>query len=281
VRSLNLLHKLIVQGIYVCSEGVSNGQCRGSGPRLNVTTTMTVFERMATTTCARDNNSILSVSELGHPSQVVISNTTALISALVWLLNYTAAGLPPESSITFLFWNINPGLSEHDWAVVAYDTLTSMLAFVLWFFSANGPGNPQMTTSAPGPDGESAFLPSEFHTTASFSHSLTRFVIDRRMFALYVVFQALPLLFSWMALLWRLLCKLPEVRVSSFPTLDMVLKARLSDMPATNIDRLAKARDKVLVHELQDVRVFDRIGDCNLTAREQADMPSLRRRLTI
>jgi hypothetical protein len=80
---------------------------------------MTLFSRRATVPRARRNNSIISASDLTEPVPSPLIDMKDFRTALGWLLNYTAAGLPPQPSITFQFWNRNADLSEHDWHVVA------------------------------------------------------------------------------------------------------------------------------------------------------------------
>jgi hypothetical protein len=241
---------------------------------------MTLFARQAAVTCARSNNSIISVSDLLLPSLSPAINISDLQMGLGWLLNYTAAGLPPESSIAFLFWNHNAVQSEHDWAVDAYKTLQSILAFTTWFFTENNFGNPQMANpnASFNAQEEEYFLPIQFHTTASTAKQSTRFIIEKRMFAVYVVFQALPLLFCWIVLLWRISGCLSKVETFSFPILDFLFKAegwerlqkkgdeenvasgerKFQKTDGTSL-HLEKAGDGVLLEKLRDVEVAARL----------------------
>jgi hypothetical protein len=218
---------------------------------------MTVFSRLATATCARSNNSILSVSDLGVPTLLPLNDTDALQLALGWLLNYTAAELPPVSSIAFLFWNRNEGLSEHDWSVIAYQTLTNILAFTSWFFSDNQYGNPDIanSTSNSGPD----TLPKEFHTMASMSKPVSKFIMDRRMFAVYMVLQVIPLIFCWAVLLWHIAGRFPRVEASSFPVLDFMFKAECQGSPDFDKVHLEAASDNDFLHQLKEVKVVSRM----------------------
>jgi hypothetical protein len=241
---------------------------------------MTVFARQAAVTCARSNNSIISVSDLSSPSLSPFIDISDLQRGLGWLLNYTAASLPPESSITFLFWNHNAVQSEHDWAVDAYKTLQSIVAFTTWFFTENNFGNPQMANlnASFNAQEEEYFLPNEFHTTASTAKMSTRFVIDKKMFAVYIVFQALPLLFCWIVLLWRIVGCLSKVDTSSFPILDFLFKAEGWERLQKKVDEenlvsgerkfqktderslhLEKASDGLFLQKLRDVEVAARV----------------------
>lgn len=80
-------------GVFVCGGGVSDGICVLKGEDFNISTTIAVYSLLATTTCANSNSSILSVSDLGIPTQNDV-DINGLDKALNWLLNYTALGLP-------------------------------------------------------------------------------------------------------------------------------------------------------------------------------------------
>lgn len=120
-------------------------------------------------------------------------------------------------------------MSEHDWSVEAHKTLNSIPAFAAWFFTLNNFGNPQMANPNASFDAQSEedFLPTEFHTTASTAKSSIRFIIDRRMFIVLIVLQALPILFCWVVLAWRIMNNLQGVKTSAFPLLDFFFKAEL------------------------------------------------------
>ena len=78
--------------------GAENGQCRGSAPRLNLTKTIRSYQHQATAISARSNNSIVAVSNISLPGMTNITDVQSLQIAMGWLLNYTAAKLPVESS---------------------------------------------------------------------------------------------------------------------------------------------------------------------------------------
>ncbi|ORY00364.1 hypothetical protein BCR34DRAFT_494609 [Clohesyomyces aquaticus] len=242
-------------GIIACPRGISNGLCLGGGDQYNVSTTVSIFKRRVTTTCSKDNKTIISVSGLTTPTSIDFSEVEPLHEAFDWLLNYTAAGLPIGSSPVFLFWNRNGVSEEHDWSVTAYEALQNMLAFILWEFSINSWGNPDMHHSAHGPDGEVAFLPQEFRTTIASARPLTKFVIDRKMFALYILFQGIPVLFCWVVMAVRVAMRMPRPKTSSFPTMDVVFKSNLAGCPISDGGQLIDGGDATFVKSLQGVRI--------------------------
>jgi hypothetical protein len=241
---------------------------------------MSIFSRQAVVACARSNNSILSVSNLSIPTQSPLADLSDFQLALGWLLNYTAADLPPASSIVFSFWNYDSSLSEHDWSLEAYETLKSILAFTTWFFNENNFGNPQLGVPS---EEEHYFLPTDFHTTASTATPSIRFIINRKMFMVYIVLQGLPVLFCWGVMLWPIMGKLQRVKTSSFPLLDFIFKAErqekiLPKMGRTQLKekenksrvidkatfQLQYAGDRKFIKELKDVEVVV-LGGGNVT----------------
>jgi hypothetical protein len=157
-----------------------------------------------------------------------------------------------------LFWNKSPQGSEHDWEVEAYKTLKSTLAFVLWEFSANNDGNPQFSGSTVddmSSNGVIDFLPAEYYTTAVVCRPYTRFVVDARMFGLYIALQSLPVLFCWAVLFWRLTSLWRGINVSSFPLVDFMFKTRTVGDSITNIGSLMDVKDSGIIDSMKDVEI--------------------------
>lgn len=215
---------------------------------------MWTFSRQASTISARRNNSIISISDLGTPNLTPLNDIAALHLALGWLLNYTAAGLPPMSSLAYTFWNDDPGLSDHDWEVGAYTTLKNILAFTSWFFAENNYGNPDIDPSNQTAVGF-PFLSKEFHTTASMARQRTKFNIDSRMFVAYIVLQMIMLLFCWAVLIWRIRRGSPRLETSSFPLLDFLFKADSKEVMDIDVEDLRFASDSLYLEKLRDVEV--------------------------
>ncbi|TKA78160.1 hypothetical protein B0A55_03899 [Friedmanniomyces simplex] len=184
---------------------------------------MTVYNRQATTVCGARNNSILSVYDLGDPQLDEGVNITALRLAVGWLLNYTAAGLPAESSLNFWFWFDPTGTYSSIWEANAYTALQSLLAFILWEFCTNNNENPAVAAEQTGGQPN---LPAAFQTTASLSEPYTRFVLNRAAFITYLSLEAFALAFCWAIFVWQCVQakRLPEI--SSYPPVDFASKLR-------------------------------------------------------
>jgi hypothetical protein len=216
-------------GIYVCTNGISHDSdsCHITkpGPVPNITLTMSIHTLTVSTVCGALNNSIISVSDVGASELETSTDIKALGLAVGWLLNYTAAGLPAESSLAFQFWLSDSGAYESIWQANSYSTLKSILAFILWEFSANNNGNPVVSASEAA--GQVPSLPSQFNTTASISEPFTRFVINEGVFIAYVVLQSLCLLFAWVVAIWQWFNRERVPEISSFPLVDFSSKMRI------------------------------------------------------
>ncbi|GAB7354876.1 hypothetical protein MBLNU459_g5518t1 [Dothideomycetes sp. NU459] len=213
----------IVAGVFTCPNGTQAGTCRISqtGSVSNVSTTMTVYSRQATTVCAASNNSILSAYDLGTPQLHSAINITALNLAVGWLLNYTASGLPAESSIAFWFWFGSTGTYASLWENNAYKTLQSLLAFLIWEFATDNNENPALASQQ---GSKQASLPAAFQTTASISQPFTRFALNEGAFITYIVIQSLALIFCWTVVIWLYISPTRCPEISSYPLLDFAGK---------------------------------------------------------
>jgi hypothetical protein len=261
--------QLTKAGIFVCSKGTENETCNHDldRPRLNITTTMSTFSRRASTISARSDNSIIAISNLSPAIPSPLDDTQALHAAMGWLLNYTAASLPPRSSLAYFFWS-SQGMSKHDWSVDAYKTLNSLLAFTSWFFTENNYGNPQFDPAKQTDQGI-PFLSHEFYTTASTAKQYTKFTIDTRMFVVYIVLQVIPLLFCWAVLIWRMVRGSPQIDTSSFPLLDFYYKAKLEDNENIDCQDLLKADNSIFLKTLKNVNVVQR-RICDIPSEESS-----------
>lgn len=182
---------------------------------------MNIYNRQANTICAALNNSILSVYELGDPQLDYDVNITALHLAVGWLLNYTASGLPAESSINFWFWFAPSGTYNSFWESNAYTTLQSMLAFILWEFSINNNENPALLSEQ---SGQRPSLPSVFQTTASICQPYTKFVLNGATFVTYIVLESLALVFCWVVVFWQYFSCHSHPKLSAYPLVDFASK---------------------------------------------------------
>jgi hypothetical protein len=190
---------------------------------LNVSTTMTVFDRTMTTVCSARNNSISSVYNLGDPHLLTDINITALRVGVEWLLDYTASGLPPQSSVNFWFW-FNPfSVYASIWESNAYTSLQSLLAFIIWECCPGNNGNPLVASQ------QYESLPVGFHTTASVTEPYTKLVLSSITFTTYVVLEIAALMFCWGIVVWQFVTayfKRALPSISSFPQVDFTGKLR-------------------------------------------------------
>lgn len=173
-----MLTSLVRPGVYSCIAGASQTGClvEESGIVPNVTTTMAVYERTATSICGARNNSILSVSDLGELQPNDVIDIAALKLAIGWLFNYAASDTPAMSSVAFWFWlaPVQTSTYRNTWEQNAYATLQSLLAFSLWEFNINNNGNVNLTLQGMQ---QYLSLPAEFQTKATIGHEYTRFVL--------------------------------------------------------------------------------------------------------
>ncbi len=119
---------------------------------------------------SRANFSILSLTELGEPSLILDTDIPAYKSALDWLLDFNASGIPATTSIAERFWTAQDQLSNQYWSGVPYQTLQSILALPFWQFNANNYGNPQLVDRTVIDS-----QPPEMYTTASIVDPHTKY----------------------------------------------------------------------------------------------------------
>lgn len=111
---------------------------------------------------------------------------TAYRLALRWLLDFTAAGIPPPSSIAQYFWSAPLQLTSQYWSPGPRKALQSVIAYPMFFFNVNNVGNIALLTVATASD-----LPDEHHTRASVASPFTKIVVSHDMFILFVVLEVL------------------------------------------------------------------------------------------
>lgn len=246
-----------ISGVYPCLNGTRGGSCHlsNSSSLFNVSTTMTVSDRQMTAICGARNNSILSVTDLGEPHVLEDIDIVALRRAVGWLLDYSAAGLPAQSSVNFWLW-YNPSKAYNSmWESDSYVTLQSLLSFILWRFTANNNGNPDVAKEAMDT------LPDAFRTTASLSEPYTRFVLNTTAFTIYISLQTLVLVFCWAVFFWQIFSGRRLQPISSFPQVDFASKLLTTshgdDQLSTSLRRLLESymRDAQIMQALKVIRV--------------------------
>jgi hypothetical protein len=171
--------------LYLCN-GTKGSECglfeEGFSP--NLTTTLTVYQRRAATVVARSNFSIISVTELGKATMNTEIDLDAYRSALQWLLDFGAAGIPPPTSIVEYFWSAPRQLTSAYWSMELRQAMQSIISFPMWVFNTNNYGNVALGSIV-----DNSVLPQEYHTTASLARPYTRIVVNEAMFILFVVLE--------------------------------------------------------------------------------------------
>lgn len=161
-----------------------NGTCQSEPFQPNLTTTFSVFVRSADLIVSRANYSILSVMNAGPAIRDYSLDLDAYRSALRWLLNSTAAGIPAPSSIAQFFWSAPEQMTNEYWSGSIKQTFQSVLAYPFWFFNENNAGNAyRLNTSTPvDPSGD-------FYVTASVASPYTKIVVSQPTFIAFIVLQ--------------------------------------------------------------------------------------------
>ncbi|KAI9766721.1 MAG: hypothetical protein M1840_006365 [Geoglossum simile] len=257
VANSRVAHGSLIAGIYVCTNGTRQGECLTNGVIPNITTTFSIYNRRASVITARSNFSIMSVSSIGPPTQDLNINLAAYRTALDWLLDFNATGIPAPSSIAERFWNTQDLLLNEVWSIELYQTLQSIVAFPIWQFNPNNFGNPDLAAQE-----IVSTLPPEFYTNASIVAPYTKIVVNRDMFIAFLVLESIVLAFIWIVLLYIWIARSHLPIISSYPLIDFVLKTRnaASSGPLSPLDTASRdilcASDKDIRSSLRDTQVF-------------------------
>jgi len=153
---------------------VVENECWTSSHPPEVTTTFSIYQRLASVTTARSNMSIISVNALQEPIQTLDLDVKGLKEAFAWLLDFDAAGIPAPASIAQYFWTSQDQLKSQYWSIEPYQNLYSLLAFPFWQFNPNNFGNVELDAQ-----NMVAGLPPEFYTTASIGDPHDKIVVDQ------------------------------------------------------------------------------------------------------
>ncbi|KAH6883593.1 hypothetical protein B0T10DRAFT_518691 [Thelonectria olida] len=273
-------HESLKAGIYLCKGGIQNGQCLvgESGSAHNVTMTFSVSSYTASSINGAENNTILSVSTLTTKEAKSRPDVQALSLAVGWLLNYTAANLPVQSSVAFGFWIAGSDAYQTFWKADAYRMLKSIIAFILWEFTANNNGNPAVANAEPS--GQTPDLPAEFHVMASISRPFTRFIINRAPYTAYIVLQSVALISCWIVVLWGFMIYRRMSATTLIPLVDFGVKLRrmrsYDERPFSDIR--TGDTEKRIRHVLQGVRVTSRCKERPEDVSLQPAKPGTKRR---
>lgn len=251
--------------VYPCPKGLQGVNCltNSSLTSSNISVTMTVYTRQASTVCDPSNNTIISVHNLGDPKLDSTIDLTALKLAVSWLLNYTASHLPAESSIDFMFWFSPSSTYQKLWETNAYNTLQSVLAWVIWEFSTNNNENPAVAVEQKS---RPPHLPSQFHTNATVSQPYTRLVLSLAMFITYATLESLLLILCWVVIIWRWRQTLLLPEISSYPLVDFASKlddkSSIADGLSHSLGVISvESGDTTIRKELASMEVLCRMGE--------------------
>jgi hypothetical protein len=227
-------------GLFLC-DGMNSasGRC---GPDQapttpNITTTMTVFRRRATVISARSNLTITGLSDLTTPELVPFAapDIEAYKAALSWLLDFSAANLPAQSSILEIFWDNQNRLSDSYIDGILLQNFRSVLAFPIWLFNANNYGNTALDNTVLNPG-----LPTEFYTKAAVVSPLVKLHFDPTLLRVFIALEGVVLLALWAALPWLFSPRSPgsSLATSAFPAVDFLFKADVVLEPDSTSDAL-------------------------------------------
>jgi hypothetical protein len=251
--------------LIICANGTSvDGSCLNYGNVTTISTTFSVYKRVASTINSRSNMTIMAISDLGSASQVSELDVTALKKGVNWLLDYKASDIPVTSSLAFRFWSSTMQISTPFWAMDEYRAFTGLLALPMWFFQANNYGNPDMNT--PSPDKMVTYLPPEFTATADISRPYNKIKINQTMLTAYVMLTLLALAFSWIVILVILVRQKPSPRTSSYPLIDFagktsqVVTGDIGGIQAKLV-KLTGADDRRIRHGLKETKILLRACD--------------------
>ena len=185
-----------------------------------------VYNRECTVVASRSDFRIASIESLGDATQDPAPDVQGFRQAIDWLLDFHAAEIPAPSSIAAMFWNGQEQMTNRFWNSELATAFQSILAFPIWMFHANNFGNVELSAHE-----IVANLPQEFYTTAAISTPLTRIIIDRAVFAVFIVFESLVILFALLILAWILMQeRKTHVEISSYPLIDFCLKTNFKDV---------------------------------------------------
>ncbi|KAK0622479.1 hypothetical protein B0T14DRAFT_494129 [Immersiella caudata] len=223
----------------------------------NLTTTISFSTRTATMLTSRANLTILSVTNL-TPLELAPfspSDLTAYRTALSWLLDYQAAGIPAPSSIIESFWTSRNQLSSQTADGVLLQHLRSILVFPVWLFNGNNWGRGNETTRVDGGMRRGEVV-----------RGFGKLRFDRGVLGGFVVLQGGVLVVMMAGWVWIVMGITASGRgkgmpnVSSFPLFDVGFKSRV--VGEMDRGRVWEAGDGEVLGALEEVRVVaDVIGE--------------------
>ena len=244
--------KSVAAGIFVCTDGIQDGQCATTTPAPNLTSTITFHRRHANLLVSQANYTITSASASGDSDPVAapVADLAAYKEVLRWLLDYSAANIPAPSSIVENFWTASAQLQNPTTDAFFLQNFRSILAFPVWLFNANNYGNDALTEKAMASD-----LPPEFYMQASLVRPFLMLRFDPAILAAFVACQGVVILFSAGVLIWAMCHAKTLPIVSSFPVFDSYFKPEVRvKEPMDNLD-LWRAGDSEILQLMRGATV--------------------------
>jgi hypothetical protein len=196
----------------------------------------------------------MSVDDLTTPEQITDLDLPAYRATLGWLLNYTAANIPPPSSIAQTFWTGRDQYEDAATYGALLQSFQSVLAFPFWLFNANNYGNIDLQEQI-----MINSMPPQFYTQASTVTPYVKLKFDTAMFVVFVLLQGLAMVFVWSVLVW-IWCsgrRLPNT--SSYPVFDVMFRTRVYGPEAKSRDILGAGSSDV-IRMMKEARVYG-MGD--------------------
>jgi len=218
---------------------------------------MAVFSRQATVISARSNLTITGISDLTPPIPIpmTVSDVAAYKAALSWLMDYSAANIPAQSSILEIFWDNQGSLSGTYTDGILLQNFRSILAFPIWLFNANNYGNTALNKAE-----LNVGLPTEFYTGAAVVSPLVKLHFDSTLLKVFIVLEGVVLLTLWVALLWLFppWSSGASFFISSFPAFDFLFKTDVLEVASDS--RLNNAGDAGQLKTAEESKILKRVN---------------------
>ncbi|KAK0627904.1 hypothetical protein B0T14DRAFT_422946 [Immersiella caudata] len=280
---------LLHAGLFLC-DGLNSvsRKCRQE-PRVdqpltvipNITTTMAVFGRQATVISARSNLTITSISDLTPPIPISMtaSDVRAYRAALSWLMDFSAANIPAQSSILEIFWDNQDSLSGTYTDGILLQNFRGILAFPIWLFNANNYGNTALNNSE-----LNVGLPPEFYTKAAVVSPLVKLHFDSTLLKVFIVLEGIVVLTLWVALFWLFApwSSGASFVISSFPAFDFLFKTDVVEAVGdsrssgdTETGRLKRGKGPKILKRVNQVVVYAASGSESQGGQGEAERVEL------
>jgi len=243
-------------GMFICSGGIVNGQCKTTDPAPNITTSFFFYRRFGTIVGAKSNYTIISASNLTEPLPISFtsSDLEAYNTVLDWLLDYSKADIPAPSAIIETFWSSKNQLQHEYTRAIMQRGFRSILTFPLWLFNANNVGNSEITERVISPN-----LPPAHYTTASLVQPYTKIKFHPALVATFVACLGIAIIFGWLVLVWAFSVRRSLPEISSFPMFDSEFKSEARGQSVPDARNVWGYRDKEILDAMSGAKVERRV----------------------